>query len=229
VSFFERPPPVPAEPDPQELDQFDDTVSKYIGGVVPTELLLARSDSAAVVVRSIVAYPDGFEFSLDIWTRRPAKQRRRRWGSPVQLDRYELDEDEPIPDDFLRFGIEFPDGARVSNLDRPAWELSADATEPLHGMTSGSGSGSDQEYSANWWAWPIPDEGLIAFVCEWPAYDIPETRIELEADLLRDAAGRARPVWSEIASGRTHMTPWEFTRAIRGRMTPTPDSPTDER
>jgi hypothetical protein len=90
-----------------------------------------------------------------------------------------------LPDEFFRFGIEFPDGARVSNLDRAPWELSPDATEPQHGMSSSSGGGSDSEYSQEWWAWPVPDAGVIAFVCEWPAYGISETRGEVDATQLR--------------------------------------------
>src|SRR5207249_4346339 len=86
------------------------------------------------------------------------------------LHGWEIDPEEGLPDDFLRFGIEFPDGARVTNIGGPSLGMSPDATEPLHGLESHSGGGSDVRYEQEFSAWPIPDEGALAFVCEWPAY-----------------------------------------------------------
>jgi hypothetical protein len=221
MSFFER--PSADHSDDETADEtFDEVLepqSTYLGGVVPVEVLLAQSDAAAVALRSIVAFPDGFEFTLDVWVRHPvARQKRWPYRGTILLDASEVNDDEPLPDEFLRFGIQFPDGARISNLDRPAWELSPDATEPQHGMNSSSGGGSDLQYSQQWWAWPIPDSGTIAFVCEWPAYGIDETRVELDAALLREAANRAQPVWPDNHAGRTHWSSWELSRAIRRRL-----------
>ena len=123
------------------------------------------------------------------------------------MDAIELEEQEEVPDEFLRFGIQFPDGRKVTNLDQPYWDLSPDATQAEYGMESNSGSGSDTHYTAEWWAWPVPESsGQLAFVCEWPAYEIPQTRVEIDAELVRDAARRAQPVWSDLAQGATHMT-----------------------
>jgi hypothetical protein len=40
----------------------------WIGGVVPAELAIGRSEEAAVVLSRIVAYPIGFELTLDAHT-----------------------------------------------------------------------------------------------------------------------------------------------------------------
>jgi hypothetical protein len=37
--------------------------------------------------------------------------------------------------------------------------------------------------------------GPLAFVCEWPARDIPESRVEIDAGLVLEAAARAVPIW----------------------------------
>jgi hypothetical protein len=164
--------------------------------------------AAAVAVRGIVAYPDGFEFRLVLWVRRPLSRGRRRghpmW-EPIMFEPLGLDRGGELPAEFLRFGIQFPDGASVTNLDSPPWELSPDATAPSHGMESSSGGGSDTHYEQDWWAWPVPDAGILAFVCEWPAHDIAETRYEVNADDIRRAAERALPVWPDLL-GPSHVT-----------------------
>jgi hypothetical protein len=207
VSFFANRWP---EPDPEDDDDFDDDFdfepqARYLGGVVPLELLIARSDAAAFGVRNLVAYPDGFELTLSAWVRKPARGRRGRFHQSIILNPMDHDGDD-LPPELLRFGIEFPDGASVTNLDEPSWSLSPDATEPAHGLESHSGGGSDDHYEQQWWAWPLPTAGTLAFVGEWPAYDIAETRVEIDAALIIDAAARAMPVWPDLAGSTTHMT-----------------------
>jgi hypothetical protein len=51
-------------------------------------------------------------------------------------------------------------------------------------------------------------------VCEWPAFSIAETRAEVDAQLVIDAASRATPVWSDLADGVSHVS-----RAVMFRRT----------
>jgi hypothetical protein len=238
MPFFERPEPPPEDEDIEDDDDVDvlDETNRYLGGVVPLELLLARSDSAAVAIRGVVAYPDGFELSVVTFTRRRPEgmRRRRRFGRrPMFMDPFELyDEDDggEIPPEFLRFGIEFPDGARVSNLTSP-WPISADATEPMHGLEPHSGGGSDTEYTQEFWAWPLPQEGTVAFVCEWPAHEISETQAQVDGELFVEAAARAIPVWSDSSGTNTHVTRAAMMRrasAVRGHLRLRPDDESEE-
>lgn len=186
------------------LNDFTEPRGRYLGGVVPVELLAARSESAAVGIRGLVAYPHGFEFTVVAWVRSPKRPRRgRRFRPSILMSPMDFEDDE-MPDEFLRFGLEFPDGASVTNLDDPNWMMSSDATEPTHGMESHTGGGSDDHYKQEWWAWPLPTEGTLTFVCEWPAHGIAETRVEVSASLIIAAASRAIPVWSDRASGSTY-------------------------
>lgn len=59
------------------------------------------------------------------------------------------------------------------------------------------GGGSDERYTLASWIRPIPDEGPLTVVCEWPAHGIPATRLDVGGDALRDAARRATVVFSE--------------------------------
>ena len=197
VTFFQWHPAEEEEDDElaEENDEFD-SPSHFLGGVVPLELLIARSETAAVAVRSIVAYPDGFERTVVGHVRLPPRQRRFH-GAVMMLTRADLDyESMELPPAFLRFGLEFPDGARVTNLEE-TWRVSEDASEPAHGMEATSGSGSDTRYEQEFWVWPVPGPGTLTIVCEWPAHGIRETRIEIDAGVISAAAERAQVVWPD--------------------------------
>jgi hypothetical protein len=47
------------------------------------------------------------------------------------------------------------------------------------------------------WVWGLPPPGPLAFVVEWPARGIPETRAEIDAGLVLEAAARAVPIWTD--------------------------------
>lgn len=57
------------------------------------------------------------------------------------------------------------------------------------------GGGHDQRWDTGYWVWPLPPPGPVTFICQWPAYRIAETRGEIDARLIVDAAGEAREIW----------------------------------
>ena len=52
-------------------------------------------------------------------------------------------------------------------------------------------------WSESLWLWPLPTEGRLSFVCEWPALDIPLTRADLDSAPIRDAAARSQRLWDD--------------------------------
>jgi hypothetical protein len=40
-----------------------------------------------------------------------------------------------------------------------------------------------------------PRQGPLAFVCTWPARQLPASGVEIDARLVLEAAARAAPVW----------------------------------
>jgi hypothetical protein len=86
-------------------------------GVAPVALLLARTDNTVVALTDVRGYPNGFVFLLRVRWGRVADPFEDvpwpfpDWGSPDPLDA------EPFPDELLRFGVEFADGRKVTNLD----------------------------------------------------------------------------------------------------------------
>jgi hypothetical protein len=198
MGFFEIPPRDVAE-DLAEVDEEELVEARWLGGAVPLEELIAVSAEAAIGVRGVVAYRDGFRIEVVAWVRRPQRRRGYRMpGSHIQLHTHRFglwQDDGSVSPDFVRFGIQFADGGRATNVDDAlGWP---DATEPMHGLDSRGGSSSDSEASQEFWAWPLPETGDLDLVCEWPAYGIPESRLTVSGDSLRAAAARARLIWPD--------------------------------
>lgn len=192
------------EPDAEDLEQAEwlEAPRGWLGGTVAMELLVARNDDAAVYVTNIAAYPAGFQFALHAYIRHGTRARgvlaamasNDPWGS-----------DEPI--DLLRYGLEFSDGRKATTFHR--WDagsthLSVGAvagetpgpdpnTEALLNVSGGHGSLVHAEEHC--WVWPLPPAGPLAFVCEWTELGIEESRAEMDCELIREAASRARPIW----------------------------------
>lgn len=59
------------------------------------------------------------------------------------------------------------------------------------------GSGGDRRMDQRFWVWPLPPAGRLTLACEWPAYDIPLTTVDIEADPIIEAGGRSELVWED--------------------------------
>lgn len=94
----------------------------------------------------------------------------------------------------LRFGIEFADGRRVTNVGAPGRGPGEPEGPVLWGMGGGGGGG---RWHQDFWVWPLPPPGPLGFVCEWPAAGIPLTRVDVDAQLVTDAAARAREMFPD--------------------------------
>jgi len=49
----------------------------------------------------------------------------------------------------------------------------------------------------NHWLWPMPPDGPLTFVAEWPKYAITETRAAVDGTRIRAAAERATNLWPD--------------------------------
>lgn len=151
-------------------------------------------------------YPNGFAFLLRVrWglVADPSEQLPwpfPDWGSPDPLD------SEPFPDALLRFGVQFADGRKVTNLDQYPFvpeDLPLDQPVMVEG---GGGVGSEGGRLGRGAFWdlelvvqPLPPPGPLTFVCAWPGRGIPEVRAEIDAGLVLDAAAAAVPFFPAVA------------------------------
>jgi len=164
-----------------------------VPGVVPVELVIARNEKVAVFVARVAAYPTGFEIELQAISRDEDDDldpmlfmqghfRRTRRG-------------DEIPTEILRFGVQFADGSKATNTDGGRFDPSGPPNGPV--MQEQGGGGGSGSWEQSYWIWPLPPSGPLTFVCEWPAADIPLTRLELDAQAILDTSGRAQVIFSE--------------------------------
>jgi hypothetical protein len=161
-------------------------------GIAPVQLIIARTDQTVVAVAGIQAYPAGFSFTLHLRLRNLSAREERQL--PYLLDRADL-EDDPLADDVLRFGVQFADGGKATNLDRPSYDPEHEPDRPVLREHGGGGGGA--WWDMDLWVWPLPPAGPFAFVCAWPGRGIAESRVETDAGMILEAAGRAVTLWPD--------------------------------
>jgi hypothetical protein len=173
MSFCEPPPWRP--PSDYRVPAWARGPEGMVPGVVPVELLVARTDTRAVLVDNLLVYPTGFDFDLSV--RRHPRHRRHSglWG------------------DDLRLEVRFADGRSADNgpgrWPRPSGDQLPDAPL-LYQSVSGPDGG-------HMWLWGLPPPGPLTFACQWPTEQIPPSQAELDARLVLDAAARATSLWPD--------------------------------
>jgi hypothetical protein len=191
MSFFEPPPPRP-EPEPQAMPAWFGPPSNVLGGAISLHIVLARTDDVAVAITNGAGYPTGFELTLTL-------RRRREAGflDPFTWHYVHARSDRPeLPDEAFRFGIQFADGRKATNVGTPWPEDPENAPEgPV--LVPHGGGGGGHTFRQELWVWPLPPAGPLALVCEWPSEGLGITRVEIDAELVLDAARRAEILWED--------------------------------
>jgi hypothetical protein len=195
MSFFEPPPRTTASvfrAEAVSLPAWLGPPHNVLPGIAPVELVIARANETVVAIAGIRAFPEGFAFTLSLRLRPHLAQEARQF--PYLLDCAAVEGD-ALPNEFLRFGVQFSDGRKATNLDRPPYNLEGQGPErPVLNQLGGAGGGS--AWDMEQWVWPLPSAGPLAFVCEWPSRGIAESRADIDAGLILEAAGRAVTLWS---------------------------------
>jgi hypothetical protein len=115
-------------------------------GIVPVELLLGRTDTDAVLVTGLRAYPTGLEFAL---TGRPR---------PDQLQQRRHDPDRPHRFAYRDLWLElrFADGQTASNHPRH-WPHTYETHQPDPPFLDYHGAGgSERGWRSRHWLWGLP-------------------------------------------------------------------------
>ena len=196
MSFFEAPAPPEAAVARAEVvspPAWAGPPDNVLPAVVPAELVLARTDQTVVAVSALRAYPTGILFTLSVRLRNISDRERWRFAS---LFGYGIPEGEPLPDELLRFGVQFADGAKATNLDRRHPGGDGEPEGPVLLEQGGSGYGT-HAWEADEWVWPLLPPGPLAFVCEWSGRGVGLSRAEIDGEVIREAAGRAVTLWPE--------------------------------
>lgn len=160
-----------------------------VPGIAPIELVIASNDRAAVYVGRCSAYPTGFELEVRVLLAGEAQDLDPSLNGPHHRpgrgsgSNYE---------EMLKFGVQFSDGRRATNVHLRGHSRQEPREPVLWSMGGGGGGG---RWRQDFWMWPLPPAGPIAFVCEWPEVGIALSRAEADAQQLLDAAARAVAVF----------------------------------
>ena len=184
MSFFE-PLPAPRPPSEPRMPAWARGPEGMVPGAVPVALLVARTDTHAVLVSDLRTYPTGLEFTL---TARPHPDQ-------LQQPRHDPDQSHRLMYRDLWLELRLADGQTVST-DPRRWPRTFETEQPDPPFLYSHGAGgSERGWRSPHWLWGLPPPGPLAFVCQWPASHNPPSGVEIDARLVLEAADRAVPVW----------------------------------
>jgi len=190
MSFFGSIPAPAPEPSHRRPRPFWERSEVVIPGSVPADLVLVRTDRAAVAVGSVRAYPNGFQFTVHTRLRTEDETNGPFMGDPFERHW----RGRAAPDDGLRLGILYADGRRAATTGGPA----PHAREPGDLiLQQGGGGGSSLSYETDFWVHPLPPDGPVTLVVSWLARGITEARADVDGAAIRQAARRAITLWPE--------------------------------
>lgn len=195
MSFFEALPPVDPPPfEPVEHKPWWGPPPNELGVAVPLRAVLARTEELVVAVLDAVAYTTGLSFRLTAKRRREPHDSFDAWfRDPLGLHE-RLASGDTLPDDLLRFGVLFSDGRKATTVGAVAsFGRAGEPSGPV--LFQGGGSGGGGEWESSLWLWPLPPEGPLGLVVEWPSEGIDETRLEVDAQQLLDAGRASERLW----------------------------------
>jgi hypothetical protein len=195
VSFF------PPDPTDDEIEDIEQTQSPWWrpsddehAAIFPIGETIVSNDSVAVILSMARVYSNGVEFVIDRRVRRGGADLRawRQMQSKIQGMFGQYDPDR------LRYGVALGDGQRVI-VDQGSGRFGEAPDTHSLVQTGGGGGGSNDtwRFEDGLWLWPLPPEGPLEVVVQWPAFGVPESHAVLDSAPLRELASRARPVWGE--------------------------------
>ena len=95
----------------------------------------------------------------------------------------------------FRFGVEYPDGRKATNLGRPFPFGEEEPEGPV--LMDRGGGGGGKSWSFGYWLWPLPEPGPLKVVVEWPAEGVPLTTVEPDGAVVAAAARDVELLWPD--------------------------------
>jgi hypothetical protein len=170
-----------------------------VPGIVPVELILARTPQRAIGLSGIRAYPTGFGCTLHLRLREDIPGEQSNFGV-FNMFGDGVDPTGEFADYYLRFGVGFADGRKATNLaQRHNFDEGPAPDPPTLWIIRWEGY-DRLAWEVDVWVYGLPPPGPLGFVVEWPARGIPESPVEIDAGLVLEAAARSIPIWPDQAA-----------------------------
>lgn len=185
------------------LNSFWEPAEDVLPAVLGMGLSIFRTGDIAMVLDRVQVYPDGCR----LWVMIAVRDSGNDEAGALFVDPDDGGAAGRLPGELVRFGVHYPDGAHATTMGtvtgRDGDEPGSDTrTDPQLVLRFDSASGHPQHDKA-WYElllWPLPPAAPCELVTEWPARNVPPTRIELDGAAIRQAALRAEPLWPDPSS-----------------------------
>jgi hypothetical protein len=161
-----------------------------IGSAVPARIVFAQTEKLAIAIVGLVAYSTGFGGEMSLRFHHDSAAIDIRGPHPF-MPRFGTKD---MTDETLRFGVEFADGRRATNLD-PFPDRSG--IEPPIALRSGGGGGGSNSYKYGFWVYPLPPPGEVTLAVEWLAQGVDLTQRAIDANAIIEAASRSVTLWED--------------------------------
>lgn len=162
--------------------------------------ILAATDHVAVAVAGVAVYSDGIELRIERRLRRHGVA-LQEWNELTGAFMEHMPYGSAYPGGRFRVGMVLVDGTTVTDAS-PFFGAGDPMAQPdgyvLSRREQGGGGGMHAYSSADHlWLWPLPPDGEIEIVMQWPAFGIGETRVIIDAGTVSELSARARPFWTD--------------------------------
>ncbi|MGH2691613.1 MAG: hypothetical protein ACRDHM_03830 [Actinomycetota bacterium] len=160
-------------------------------------MVLARTKRVAISLENIAAFESGLTFALVVRLAPSEEKWREGEGLSALHGRHFGQDRPPTPIDpaILRFGVEYADGRRVTNVWTDMLPFFGSTEGPV--LSSSSGGMSERDGYTQYWMAPLPPPGRVMFAVEWPSRNLAFTSIDVDADVFKEAATRSVSMWPE--------------------------------
>jgi hypothetical protein len=169
-----------------------------VPGSVPGTHLVARGGGAGIVVDGIRAYSTGWSLTLTLMHRSPIGPFDLvvPFGPVIPSEHLPAGMTTEMFEGRMRFGLGFADGSRVrSDMMYGVFSRKGKPDGPV--LWPCGGGGGAQSWGSTLWCWPLPPEGPIRMVAQWPAMGIEERSLEIDSAEIREASQRAVQLWPD--------------------------------
>jgi len=168
-----------------ELDAAGLPLRRVLPGLSAHRVIVFHTADAVLVIDRFEVYRHGVGFRLNLQLREPTRSPDELWLH----DFYSVPAT-TLPDDFLRLGVVFSDGSTWSNVELPTESEALGLTVQFL-----DGSASSADCTTNALITPMPPDGPLTFIAEWPAHGIAETHATVDAFQLRRLVDDVIELW----------------------------------
>lgn len=151
---------------------------------VPVHGVLNRTPEIVIALTSTLVFSTGLEWTIEAYKRSPT-------GTP--MGGYGFGRPETSSSPAMLFGVEFSDGSFASNMPS--------GSRMTGGLANGGSHGGRQRIQTTLRLDRHPPAGPFTIVSRWPFYDVPETQVTFDADLILNAVPQVQRLWDPIPPG----------------------------